>query len=153
MRLYLVRHGKARPKEEDDDRHLTDGGREEVRKVARFLRPRKIRVGAIWHSTKMRAVETANELSVAVKAADGLIERDDLAPNDAVAPLARQIVRAGDDLMIVGHLPLLGRLASLLIVGNESAEVLAMVTGSVACLEHDSECGWSVAWMIAPELL
>ena len=153
MRVYLVRHGKARPKEEDADRHLTDGGRAEVRKVAEFLKPRKIRVGAVWHSTKTRAIETANEIRAAVKAADGLVERGDLAPNDAVAALAREIMRRDDDLMIVGHLPLLGRLASRLIVGAESAEVLAMATGSVACLAHDSEYGWSVVWMVTPELL
>jgi phosphohistidine phosphatase len=153
MRVYLIRHGKARPKENDDERHLTDGGRAEVRKVAAFLKARKIHVGAIWHSNKTRAAETAHEISVVMKADQGLIERTDLAPNDAVAPVAREIMRQEADVAIVGHLPFLARLASRLVAGNESADVLALTTGSVACLEHDSECGWGVVWMISPELL
>jgi phosphohistidine phosphatase len=153
MRVYLIRHGKARPKENDDERHLSDAGREEVRKVVAMLKPLKIHVGAIWHSHKTRAIETAHEISVAIESDDGLIERDDLAPNDEVVPVAKEIVRQGADVAIVGHLPFLSRLASRLLVGSESADVVAMTTGSAVCLEHDPQCGWGVVWMIAPEML
>jgi phosphohistidine phosphatase len=153
MRLYLVRHGKARPKDDDDARHLTDEGRAEVRAVARFLKSRKIRVAAIWHSRKVRAIETAEEMAEAVKAAEGLVERDDLMPDDPVGPVARAVTREGQDLMIVGHLPFLGRLASRLVLKSESPDVLAFTTGSVACLEYEAQYGWCVRWMVTPELM
>lgn len=111
MRLYLVRHGSARPKSEDPDRHLSDEGIRQVRKVAAFLSPLGIRVSAIWHSGKTRAAETAEIIAEAVKAGGGVVEHEGLAPKDAVAPVARQAARAGRDLAIVGHLPFLGRIA------------------------------------------
>jgi phosphohistidine phosphatase len=44
MLFYLVRHGEARSEEEDPERHLTDRGVEEVKKVGAFLKPLGIRV-------------------------------------------------------------------------------------------------------------
>jgi len=59
LRVYLVRHGKAKSKEEDPERHLTERGAEEVRRVARFLAAAGIQVSKILHSGKTRARQTA----------------------------------------------------------------------------------------------
>jgi len=97
MRVYLVRHGDAKPKQEDPDRHLSDTGFAQVRAMADFLRPLGLKVGAIWHSTKVRAGETAACLAAGVQADDGCVERDDLAPKDAVDPVARAIRKSDRD--------------------------------------------------------
>ncbi len=153
MRVYLVRHGNARSKQEDPARHLSPQGREQVRKVAAFLKPLGLRVGSIWHSTKTRAGETAAILSAAVDAAEGLVERDDLAPNHDINPVRRDIDRAGDDLMVVGHLPFLDHLASRLLTGSDAAETLKFAEGAVACLEGDASAGRHLLWMVTPDLL
>jgi len=152
VRVYLVRHGHATPKSEDPDRHLSRRGRDQVRGVAEFLRPLGLRVGSIWHSTKTRAGETAAILSAAVDAAEGLVERDDLGPNDDIRPARRDIDRADADLMIVGHLPFLNHLASRLLVGKGAAETLAFAESAVACLEGDAS-GRRLVWMVTPDLL
>ncbi len=80
-----------------------------------------------------------------------------LAPNDATDALAGAIAGWSDDTMVVGHLPFLGRLASRLVAGSEEANVAAFQPGTVACLERadDGEDGggWTLAWMVRPELL
>jgi phosphohistidine phosphatase len=155
MRVYLVRHGNANPKESDAARHLSAIGRQQVRQVAESLRPRGLRVGAVWHSVKARAAETAAILAPAFAATDALLERDDLAPNDPVDPVCRDIRRADHNLMIVGHAPFVGNLAAALLTGGQAGEagdILRFAEAAVACLESDAS-GWRLVWMTTPEMV
>ncbi len=52
MMLYLMQHGKAKPKEVDPERSLSDEGVEEVERVAAFLEKAGIKVAEIFHSGK-----------------------------------------------------------------------------------------------------
>ena len=47
MRVYLVRHGDANPKEVDPHRGLSAKGLRDVQKMAAFLKPLGIQVGAM----------------------------------------------------------------------------------------------------------
>lgn len=151
MRLYLAQHGEAQPEEVDPERRLTPKGADEVRRVARFLAPRGLAVEAIWQSGKARARETAEILSAAVVA--GVREREGLAPKDPVRPVASEIEARGKDLMIVGHLPFLARLASILVAGDEETPVATFRYGCVVALERGEGGRWSLVWMVAPEIL
>jgi len=153
VRVYLVRHGNATPKSADPERHLSARGREQVRRVAAFLEPLGLRVASIWHSTKTRAAETAAILSGTVEAAEGPAERDDLAPNDDIHPVRRDIDRAEEDLMVVGHLPFLDHLASRLLTGNDAAETVKFTESAVACLDGGASSGRRLLWMVTPDLL
>ena len=153
MRLYLIQHGEAKPKQQDPERPLTEKGLRDVRKVAEFIKPLGLRVRAVLHSGKARAAQTAEVLASAVDADEGIVQRDGLGPNDPVDPVAKDIRRAAEDLMIVGHLPFLGKLAARLLTGSESAEVVAFRNGGIVCLEYDPDRAWRLAWMITPELI
>src|SRR5262245_48286544 len=78
MRAYLVQHGKAVSAEEDPNRSLTDEGREDVRRVARFLCEQRISVSLIMHSGKSRAEETAHILAGNLRVAAGPNHTDGL---------------------------------------------------------------------------
>jgi len=153
MRLYLVQHGEAKAEQIDPERRLTDKGRRDVEKVSSFLKRLDLRVAAIWHSGKPRAAETARILAAAVAADGGIVRRDGLAPNDPIAPIRQDVNRAENDLMIVGHLPFLSRLASALGAGGESADAVAFRNGGVVCLERDHRQLWRLGWIVTPELL
>jgi phosphohistidine phosphatase len=152
MRVYLVQHGESRPEEEDPQRRLTDEGVRNVEKVARFLRPLSLEL-EIWHSGKDRAQQTAEILAGAVSASQGLLQRNGLAPKDSVAPVKQAIEQSTGDLMIVGHLPFLGKLAALLVADSEETEIVAFKFGCVVCLERIDDGKWKLAWMIMPALL
>ena len=60
MHVYLVRHAKALSPDEDPKRPLSAEGREQAKSVARFLkRQQLVLVNEVWHSTKLRAKQTA----------------------------------------------------------------------------------------------
>ena len=81
--------------------------------------------------------------------------RPGLAPNDPVVPVA-QWLRAETEhqsLALVGHMPFLGRLASLLVVGDEQAQVVGFQMGGLVKLEPKVDRdGFSVAWALPPDL-
>jgi phosphohistidine phosphatase len=150
MRLYLVRHGQAEPKSQDEDRHLSPAGRAEMEKVAAFLKAMKVSVSAIRHSDKARAAETAAILASVVRAQQGAQVQEGLHPNDSVRPWRKLLARTEHDVMIVGHLPFLNALASALLAGEDADDKFTMTTGSVLCLERDGDGAWRVRWMLGP---
>ena len=80
-------------------------------------------------------------------------QHDGLKPNDAIGPVEDELIEANEDLMIVGHLPFLSKLASALVANSESADVIRFQQGGVVCLERNEDLAWSVRWMVIPELL
>jgi hypothetical protein len=46
----------------------------------------------------------------------------------------------------------MNKLASLLVTGDEYANVLTFQQGCVVCLEREVDATWQVAWMVTPEL-
>ena len=169
MKLYLVQHGEAKSKDEDPDRHLTEKGRRDVEKAAAFLKTAGLSASAVWHSGKTRAAETAGILARALGLEGAVVEHAGLAPNDPVEPVRDEVDRAAGgpdgglgggpgggldkDLMIVGHLPFMEKLASLLVAQSDSAGVVAFRQGGVVCLERTDDGSWSVLWAVVPELL
>ena len=149
-RLYLVRHGDAKPKEEDPERGLTDAGRTAVARMAAWAADAGIRADEIRHSGKLRAQQTAEifaaQLGVPITAAPGL------APNDDVAAVAELIEREQGVVMLVGHLPFLERLAALLITGNAEDKVLNLEASALAELTRTDD-GWTVTGLMQPRLL
>lgn len=153
MNLYLVQHGQSKPEEEDPERRLTDKGIGEVQKVAKFLSSLKLEVNVVWHSGKPRARQTAELLAEAIGPSDRIEQHEGLAPKDKVAPTKKALEQSSGDVMIVGHLPFLGKLVALLVTGNDENEIVQFQFGSVVCLEQRDGGKWKVAWMIRPELL
>ncbi|MBN2593952.1 MAG: phosphohistidine phosphatase SixA [Sedimentisphaerales bacterium] len=153
MKVYLVRHGDAVSSGVDPQRPLSEQGRADVRKVASFIKPLGISVEHIWHSGKLRAAQTTEILADSVKAEKGCSEHEALGPNDDVTVIADELDAYNTDIMIVGHLPYLAYLASLLTAGSETADVAAFDAGSIACLNRGDPGRWRIEWMIAPKNL
>jgi phosphohistidine phosphatase len=159
MRLYLVRHGAAVSEEADPARPLSPRGKVQAEKIARFLKPLGISVRSISHSEKLRAAQTAGVLAGSVTSGEDVRERSGLGPMDPVESLADELGRETGDLMIVGHLPFLGRLASLLVVGNPEREIVTFREAATVCLEGTPNAGdltgqeWRIDWTVSPETL
>src|SRR5437660_1496849 len=103
---------------------------------------------------KPRAQQTAELLRPATRAGvEAVVQHDGLAPKDPVEPIQRELEQGNSNVMIVGHLPLLGRLAALLLTGDADKEVVAFQFGCVVCLSGDDSGRWKLEWMMVPELL
>ena len=155
MHIYLVQHGAAVPKDENEERPLSDQGRDDVNKVASFLARSGVSVPRVIHSGKLRAMETALLLSGVIGPGNVVEEAETgLAPNDSTDLFFAAIEEWTDDSIIVGHLPFMAKLASRLVTGNEDETVVHFKPGSVACLERgENGGGWTVSWFVRPELL
>jgi phosphohistidine phosphatase len=140
--VYLVRHGEAQAEEVDPERHLTADGAETVRRIAVGAFDRLyVRPSRIFHSGKSRARQTA-EIWAELTHAD-LTQADGLGPNDDPAAWATRLQGEDGDVMVVGHLPHLHRLAALLVTGDAEPAVAEFPPGGVVALER-TERGWSV---------
>jgi phosphohistidine phosphatase len=153
MKLYLVQHAKAAPTEVNPQRPLTEEGRRDVQKVAAFIKPLNLCVDYLWHSGKRRAAETAELLAEVIDIKEPTIARDGLGPNDNITALRDELVSSQQDIMVVGHLPFLSKLASLLLTGSESAETVAFKNAGIACLNCSETNQWQIDWVITPELI
>ena len=153
MKLYIVQHAKAVSKQIDPQRPLTEEGHQDMQKVTAFIKPLNLCVDYLWHSGKKRAVQTSDILAEAVEINEAKDCHDGLGPSDDVAALRDELVCSRQDIMIVGHLPFLSRLTSLLLTGDESANTVAFKQGGIVCLNHSEENQWQIDWMVTPELL
>ena len=151
MQVYLVQHGEATPEVADPARPLTERGREEVARVARHAAILGLQVAEIRHSGKLRARQTAEILGGALSPSRGIREMDGLAPADDPAKARAEVESAREPLMLVGHLPHLSRLASLLLVGEPAREIIRFRNGAIVCLIQ-AEGRWLLQWVLTPDL-
>ncbi|UCG59989.1 MAG: phosphohistidine phosphatase SixA [Phycisphaerales bacterium] len=153
MKLYLVQHAKATSKEVDPRRPLSEQGLAEIQKVAAFVRPLNLHVDRLWHSGKTRAVQTADVLAEVIDLTNAPVARDDLGPTDDVTAIKNELSSAAEDIMIVGHLPFLSKLASLLLTGSESAGTVAFRNAGVVAISRSEQEQWQTDWIVVPDIL
>ncbi len=151
MNLYILQHGEAEAEEVDPQRPLSDQGRHDVRVLAAQLQKRGVQLGAIMHSGKLRAEQSASLMAETLAPATTPIVADGLKPNDDPAIVASAIVPQGKDIMIVSHMPLVSRLCSVLLTGYADTE-FASAPGTLFCLDNKSGI-WRLQFMLRPEFL
>ena len=158
MYFYLVRHGEAKSELEDPLRPLSAEGKKGVEAVASLLGRLGTRPAEINCSEKLRARETAEIIANRLSIIDRLKTMKGLAPNDAVNPVAELLCAEDKSLMLVGHLPFLSRLLSLLVISDPEHPIVSFQAGGIVCLERDDSLkfpapgnGWIIKWVLSPE--
>ena len=157
-----MQHGEAVAGEVDPDRPLSSEGRRSAAAVAAHAAACGVRIDRIVHSGKLRAEQSAGLLAGALGCADVQAVAG-LAPKDAVEAAADALIDPSGQgaLAIVGHLPFLDRLASLLVVGEAGAQVIAFHNGGLVRLVPRPPASdappapatrFAVAWILTPEL-
>jgi phosphohistidine phosphatase len=149
MKLCFLRHGEAdwpNWNKPDDERPLTERGRKEMKRVAKFLQRLKFSADAILTSPLPRASQTAE--IVAERLGIELKTEPALALGFNVEGLRRLLAKAGADcVMVVGHEP-------------EFSEVIKDLTGGevklskagVALLEVNRGCtSGKLLWLFPPK--
>jgi phosphohistidine phosphatase len=142
MKIYLVQHGEAKSEMEDPKRPLNELGLRATEAIASAMKD-KISISKIYCSKKLRAKETAEifskHLGVKVESVDGLKPMDDIQN-------ALDLIE--DNVMFVGHLPYLSRLASKLITGSSEPEIVKFTYSGVLCLEKEEK--WRLVFYELP---
>ena len=152
MELFLVQHGEAKAEAEDPKRPLTPSGARAVNTVAAWAARAGVSVDEIHHSGKRRAEETAMIFAKHVRPPRGPVAARGLMPKDDVRPVANEVGGLDGSLMLVGHLPFLSRLASLLLVGDPERSVIRFRNSGIVCLVRE-QGNWFLGWTVIPDIL
>jgi phosphohistidine phosphatase len=158
LEVYLIQHAESKSKEEDPARPLTDDGRKMIEMVGEHLARMDISFDRVFHSGKRRAQQTAEIFADRLNIDEKVEAHTGLDPLDAVEPIAEWLSKQAQDglktVAIVGHLPFLDKLASLLVTGSKSAEVIAFQHAGVVNLTPKAQGhGYTVRWVLTPELI
>jgi phosphohistidine phosphatase len=153
MYLYLVQHGEALSKEEDPSRSLSSKGSEDIRKVAEFVSKLNITAEQILHSGKTRAFQTARILKERIAGDADIRETEGLAPMDEPETWLARLTGMKGNIILVGHLPHLGRLVKLLVCGNKEKDMISFETGCMVCMQRSGDGNWTLDWLIKPGML
>jgi len=163
MPLYLVRHAHAVSEQENRQRPLSEGGRAQVRTLAAFLRGNNQFTPAhVWHSPLARARETAELLLIGISSEAALVETTGLLPEDDPQEISTRLdaISSAVNVAIVGHQPHLGALASFLLRGKPSPELVDFRKSAVLTLDRTGDTHkktgrprWHACWFVTPELL
>ena len=152
MHVYLVRHAEALSHREDDKRPLSQRGKEEAKHVAHFLKKRAlVSVDEVWHSTKLRAKQTAEIFVKELAWNIPLKEMPGLGPDDDIDEIAGRLNAEQKSVMIVGHMPYLGHLASFLVMGRENFNTFHFELSAVLSISAGKES--VIQWMIGPSVI
>jgi phosphohistidine phosphatase len=162
MNLYIVRHGIAVERgapgvKSDEERRLTDEGKEKTREVAEGLAALGVEVDLLLTSPLARAEETA-EILAAVLHPKRMKQTESLAPGFAMTDLCEAILAEGkaENVMIVGHEPDFSELISTLVWGDDSGGLVMRKAGvallSLKTLPPD-EGGAALEWLLPPKVL
>ena len=116
MDMILWRHAEAEDTVPDEARVLTTKGRRQARAMAKWLREHVKGRARVVASNALRAQQTAQ----------ALVNDFEISPDLAVGANAMDVINVagwpnGDGtIIIIGHQPTLGQVASLLLTGKES---------------------------------
>ncbi|MBF0317059.1 MAG: phosphohistidine phosphatase SixA [Nitrospirae bacterium] len=152
MYLYLIQHAEAKSEADDPQRPLNDAGVASIKKTASFLLRGNVKIDKIYHSSKLRAVQTANTLEDVLNTPGGTAKIDGLLPLDNPAIWADRLVEMSGSVAVVGHLPHLGKLASTLLCDTAETALITFRMAGVLCLKRNEQGLWLIQWMVIPEI-
>jgi phosphohistidine phosphatase len=145
MNLYLMRHGIAVAADEpginsDNERPLSPKGMKRLRRAARGLARLHIGFSSILTSPVLRARQTAEIVAQSLGLEARLEEISGLAPESSVEHLMLGLTRFHDqeDVLLVGHEPLLSDTASFLLLSKNKPNLnIRFRKGGLCCIEID----------------
>ncbi len=149
-----MQHGPSLAPEEDPGEGLSAHGREVVRTAARALKRLDLALDALISSPKARARQSAEIVAATLGFESRLIAQSELvkpmAPPGELLDHLRNLAGA-QRILIVGHLPHLARLASLLLSGRPDWVVVAFERGGVCRIDLEGlGLPGRLAWHLPP---
>jgi phosphohistidine phosphatase len=148
MILYLLRHAKALPRQAkipEEQRYLTEEGRERFTQAALRLREEGMKPDLILTSALLRSVQTAEILAGVLAFSGPLLVEPQLAPGFGRRQLARLLKEHAEagEMVVVGHEPDLSLLVTSLL-GIKAH--FNLKKGDVVALDLDADGKASLRW-------
>ena len=161
MNLYLFRHGIAMDRglpgyEDDSQRPLTPKGAARIYRIAQAMEHLGVKLDLVLSSPYVRTQQTAQILASLYKIEDRVHLTENLTPMHPPSALIGEIHETYADalsILVVGHEPYLGALASVLLTGDEKV-ALTFKKGGLCKFSIDEliygRCA-TLDWLITPK--
>ncbi len=162
MDIFLLRHAEAEPLGEsnhfrDDLRALTGEGRKQMKNAALGLQALNIQFDLVASSPLVRARETAEIVGEIGKSGEPIAIWDELSPGVKPAALFERIKSCGQkgSILLVGHEPDMGIIASHLLVGSGKISMPFKKAGlcRIEVDEFPPNLPGTLKWMLTPKIL
>ena len=149
MKLYFLRHGEADWPDwtgPDDERPLTEAGKKELRRAAKFFAQIGVAPQIILSSPLPRAVQTAQ---AAQKQVGGeLITEEALSPGATARGVRAALKKqSADEIMLVGHEPDFSELVRAFTGGT-----VKMAKAGLARVDLDENGKGRLIWLLPPKV-
>ena len=156
MRLYLINHAHAVPREEVEDmskRSLSDKGRTDTKNLAKFLKTNGEKVDRVLHVDTSWTQENAELLGQELGGVKVAATSYALQANDDVAPFVDEVNSCSDNVALTGPSNICFKTLAQLLTGRQDPYVSSFANGVCACLERADDGAWAIQWMNRPEQL
>lgn len=141
MNIYLVRHGEA---EIFGQNSLTKKGQQQALDMAYWYKNKNIPLDKIVHSSKLRAIETAEifskVLSVKTEQMDGIC------PEDSPVQFIKKIEAVAGNVLVVTHMPFIELVTSKL----SEHEASSIYFSNVTMVAFEKKEQWQQLWVQSP---
>lgn len=134
--IYLVHHADAVGPEVEPQRPLSASGLTHAEALATEAAAKGVKPVAIWHSGKLRARQTAEPFHRLCNPLAEFAAVRGLQPDDPPMWIVDLLSGEHREVMLVGHMPSLPRLLSVLVRGNEH-ELLSFPLHGFVALERE----------------
>ncbi|MFP5520734.1 MAG: phosphohistidine phosphatase SixA [Bdellovibrionia bacterium] len=166
MELILLRHGIAQDRAEfqltgqdDHRRQLTEKGKKRVKSICQHLKNINPQFDIIVSSSLVRALQT-REIAEKILPAKKVLQTTELSPvspPEAFVKWLRMMAKGSESILVIGHEPQLGLLASYLLA-NQRESFIDLRKSGMICLEiescEDLRPGTAILkWAASPRLL
>lgn len=155
MQIVIVRHGTAESDKPDHERRLTADGRKEAKTLATFLRNVTSKPVGVLSSPLPRAMETAQEIA-AVYSLNAVAEPvlESATPAKMIQLLQPRL--PFESIVIVGHMPAMGKFVSFLCTGGSMEFEFSLPPCGCCAVEVATippVMAGKVLWFVRPSLL
>jgi phosphohistidine phosphatase len=145
--IFLVHHADAVAPDVDPQRPLSARGLEHAARLAADAAARGVKPVAIWHSGKLRARQTAEAMWRACNPLAEFAAIRGLQPTDSPDGILARLAGERRDVMLVGHMPSLPRIAAALTRARDDAGGAEFPLHGIVALDPDGEV-WVEKWKI-----
>lgn len=156
MRLYLINHAHAVPREAAQDlsqRPLSDKGRHDTRTLAKFLTDKGEKIDRVLHVDTSWTRENAQLLGRELGGVKVEATAYPLQADDDIAPFIKEVSGCADNVALAGPGNICLKSISQLLSGRQQPYVASFANGVCACLERAADGAWTLQWMNRPEQL
>ena len=136
-----------------EKRHIVDVGAYPADVINRQSKDPAAGVNGILHSGKRRAQQTAEIIREAFNSRVPMSACENLGPEGPLDAVCSDIARFDAGRIIVGHLPLLPRLVSTLVIGSDGHDIVSIPAAGVVALEQAGHGQWRIIWCVSPQQL